>query len=193
LGVVMRDLLKLFHPAIPHLTEELWAHLVGEGLLAGADWPQIPAYQRSNRMDHLKDLISGVRQFRAAQGLSLRKKIPLTVCGGPPVWAAELVQKMAGVEVRHRDQAPQTGHVRLSAGPWEGFIPLRGLVDPVAERERIDRQIDRLAQQAARSSAKLDNPNFVERAPARVVEKERRRLAEASEGLMSLHEQRESL
>ena len=193
LGVVIRDLLKLFHPAIPHLTEELWTHLVGEGLLAGADWPRIPAYRPVPRMDDVKALIGGVRRFRAAQGLSMRRRIPLTVIGDPPAWVTELVERLAGVEIRHRDQAPETGHVSLAAGAWEGFIPLQGLVDPVAERERIDRRIKQLRQQVVRSGAKLDNPNFVERAPDKVVEKERRKLAEASERLQALRVQREAL
>ena len=192
-GVVMRDLLKLFHPAIPFLTEELWANLVGEGLLAGADWPQIPSYDPVPAMDDVKALVSGVRQFRAAQGLSLRRPIPLTVSGDPPRWVTELVEEMAGVEIHHQAEAPRQGHVRLPAGSWEGFIPLRGLVDPEAERQRIDRQINQLQQLVTRSSAKLGNPNFVERAPAAVVEKERRKLAEASERLESMRSQKKAL
>ena len=193
LGVVMRDLLKLFHPAIPFLTEELWANLVGEGLLAGADWPQIPSYQPVAVMDDLKALVSGVRQFRAAQCLSRRRKIPLTVAGDPPRWVTALVEGMAHVEIHHQAEAPQKGHVRLPAGDWEGFIPLAGLVDIEAERERISRQINRIQQVVTRSQSKLSNPNFVKRAPAQVVEKERRKLAEASERLESLRLEKQGL
>ena len=193
LGVVLRDILKLFHPAIPFLTEELWSHLVGEGLLAGADWPEVPSFDPVPQMDDLKDLVSGVRQFRAAQGLSRRRTIPLGVSGNPPRWTIELVEEMARVEVYVWAGGSPRGHTHLPAGQWEGYIPLRGLVDPQAERKRIDRQITRLQQQVSRSAAKLDNPNFTQRAPAAVVEKERRKLAEASERLDSLRLQREAL
>ena len=193
LGVVLRDLLKLFHPAIPYLTEELWSHLVGEGLLAGADWPEVPAYEPVARMDDLKALVSGVRQFRAAQGLARRRTVPLGVSGSPPGWVVELVTEMAGVEITRYPEPPAEGHVRLPAGRWDGFIPLRGLVDPAAERKRIDRQITRTADLVSRSEKKLGNPDFVARAPGAVVEKERRKLAEASERLASLRRQRKAL
>ena len=193
LGVVMRDILKLFHPAIPFLTEELWSHLVGEDLLAGSDWPEIPVYDPAPEMEDLKALISGVRQFRAAQGLSHRQTLPLGVTGSPPRWVTDLVEDLAGVEIAVLTEAVGDGHVHLPTGRWEGFIPLRGLVDPEAERRRIDRAIAQFEIQVSRSSGKLANQNFTERAPAAVVEKERKKLAEASDRLRSLHSQREAL
>ncbi len=193
MGVVLRDILKMFHPAIPFLTEELWSNLVGEGLLAGADWPEIAAFDPVPRMDDLKALVSGVRQFRAAQGLSRRRMIPLGVSGAPPRWVIDLVEAMVGVQIHMWTGQSEAGHIRLPAGPWEGFIPRRGLVDPVAERERIDRQITRLQRLVVSSSAKLENPHFVERAPESVVMGERRKLAEASERLASFRRQREAL
>ena len=189
LGVVIRDLLKLFHPAIPFLTEELWSHLVGEGLAAGADWPLIPAYDRIGEMDDLKILVSGVRQFRAAQGLSLRRTLPMGITGSPPRWVTDLVEKMAGLQIQRWTETPDTGHAHLGGGRWDGFIPLHGLMDPVAERQRLDRAIARLQIQVCRSEAKLDNPNFVARAPAAVVEQERGKLAEATERLDGLRRQ----
>lgn len=193
LGVVMRDLLKLFHPAIPFLTEELWFHLVGEEYVAGADWPQVPAYDQVPQMEDLKGLISGVRQFRAAQGLSLRKTLPMGITGFPPGWVTDLLEKMAGLQIDEWTETPGAGHTHVPGGHWDGFIPLDGLVDPVAERRRIDRAIARLQIRVSRSSAKLDNPNFVERAPAAVVEQERGKLTEATERLGALRRQREAL
>ena len=193
LGVLMRDILKFFHPAIPFLTEELWSHLVGDGLLAGSDWPEVPAYDPAPEMEDLKALVSGVRQFRAAQGLSHRRTLPLGVTGLPPAWVATLVEELVGVEISALTEAPDDGHIHLPTGRWEGYIPLRGLVDPQAERQRIDRSIARLEAQVSRSSQKLANPNFTERAPAEVVEKERVKLAEASGQLSSLRSRREAL
>ncbi len=193
LGVVMRDILKFFHPAIPFLTEELWSHLVGDGLLAGSDWPDAPAYDPVHEMEDLKALVSGVRQFRAAQGLGRRRTLPLGVTGQPPGWVSTLVEELVGVEVSTLTEAPGDGHIHLPAGRWEGYIPMRGLVDPEAERRRLDRAIAQLETQVSRSSQKLSNRNFTERAPAAVVEKERRKLAEASDRLSSLRSRREAL
>ena len=103
------------------------------------------------------------------------------------------MEKMAGVETHEWTRTSVSGHVHLPAGRWEGFIPLRGLVDPEAERRRIDRAMARLRVQVSRSTAKLDNPNFVERAPGSVVENERLKLAQANERLDSLRLQREAL
>ena len=119
--------------------------------------------------------------------------IPLGVSGAPPRWVIDLVEAMAGVQIHMWTGQSEAGHIRLPAGPWEGFIPRRGLVDPVAERERIDRQITRLQRLVVGSSAKLENPHFVERAPESVVMGERRKLAEASERLASFRRQREAL
>ena len=193
LGVVMRDILKFFHPAIPFLTEELWSHLVGDGLLAGSDWPEVPAYDPAHEMEDLKALVSGVRQFRAAQGLSRRRTLPMGVTGRPPRWVVTMVEELVGVEVSALTEAPGAGHIHLPTGRWEGYLPLRGLVDPEAERKRIDRSIARLETQVSRSSRKLSNQNFTERAPAAVVEKEREKLAEASGQLSSLRSRREAL
>jgi valyl-tRNA synthetase len=192
LGVVIRDILKLFHPAIPFLTEELWSHLVGEGLLAGADWPKVPTYEAVPQIDGVKDLVSGVRQFRATQGFGHRHTLPMALAGAPPRWAVDLLERMAGVETFEWTETSGAGHVRVPADRWEGFIPLRGLVDPVAERQRIDRAMARLEVQVARSSAKLGNSKFLERAPGSVVEKERLKLAEAEERLKSLRMEREA-
>lgn len=193
LGVVMRDILKFFHPAIPFLTEELWSHLVGDGLLAGSDWPEAPVYDPVHEMEDLKALVSGVRQFRAAQGLNRRQTLPLGVTGRPPRWVAAMVEELVRVEISALTEAPGEGHIHLPGGRWEGYLPLRGLVDPEAERKRIDRSIARLETQVSRSSQKLSNQNFTERAPAAVVEREREKLAEATVQLGSLRSRREAL
>ncbi|NNL71148.1 MAG: valine--tRNA ligase, partial [Acidimicrobiia bacterium] len=65
LGVVLRDLLKAFHPAIPYLTEELWKEVVGDGLLAGSTWPEPPPVAGPASMGVFQELVSGIRRFRA--------------------------------------------------------------------------------------------------------------------------------
>ncbi len=193
LGVVMRDLLKLFHPAIPYLTEELWGELVGQGLLAGADWPEVPAVSGPDVMDELQELVSGIRRFRSDQGISPRHDLRLRLLdrdGILDVWGERLVSALARVDVERIDGEPDGGHTRVLAGRLEGFIPLEGVVDLDAERARLDQAIERAERDLDRVRSKLGNPAFVERAPGDVVDKERAKEAELETVLDRLRRQR---
>jgi len=196
LGIVMRDLLKLFHPAIPFLTEELWSYLVGDGLLAGADWPVVPPYEAPDVMSDLQELIAGVRRFRADQGLSPRQGLDLALLDTAGIvedWAELQLSEMAAVTIERIDAAPTDGHTRIVAGALEAFIPLAGVVDLEAERARIDKEVAGAEAELARVEAKLANSNFLDKAPPDVVEKERRKLQEFTALLGKLRSQRETL
>jgi valyl-tRNA synthetase len=190
LGVVLRDLLKLFHPAIPYLTEELWSHLVGDGLLAGADWPAPPASAGPAGMDDLHEMVTAIRRFRADQGLAPRRAVTLRLAGaGLEPWASSILSDLATCRVEVVDALPDHGHTRLVAGRLEGFVPLEGLVDLAAERARLEKAVTSAEAEAARAGVKLGNADFVSRAPAEVVEKERGKLAEAEELVAKLRAQ----
>lgn len=196
LGVVLRDLLKLLHPAIPFLTEELWSYLVDEGLVAGASWPRVPRFEGPEVMADVQGLISEIRRFRAEQGLSPRT--PLEVLLGDPAgrvepWAEALVVDLAGVSLSRVDRPPAGGHTRVISGDLEAFIPLEGVIDLDAERARLDKTIAALSADLERAVAKLARPAFVERAPAEVVEKEEAKRAELTRALERLRTQREAL
>jgi valyl-tRNA synthetase len=196
LGVVLRDLLKLFHPAIPFLTEELWSYLVGEGLLAGADWPSVPAVAAPPSMPDLQELVVGVRRFRADQGLAPRRPLALVVVDRAGIlepWGEALVAALAGVEVRRAASVPDQGHARVPGGRLEGFLPLAGLVDLDAERARLDKAIAVAEADLVRVEAKLGNPSFLERAPADVIEKEQRKRSELAALREALAAQRVAL
>ncbi|HSJ27790.1 MAG TPA: valine--tRNA ligase [Acidimicrobiia bacterium] len=193
LGVVLRDLLKLFHPAIPYLTEELWQHVVGDGLLAGGDWPTVPAYEGPGEMDDVQALIGGVRRFRADQGISPRQQLDLKVMPALAPWAAEAVRALAGVAVEDVAGAPGRGHTRVVTRGYQGFIALEGVVDLDAERVRLDKAIAGVEGDLAKVRAKLGNPAFVDKAPDEVVAKERAKQAEFEGLLEKLAAQRDSL
>jgi valyl-tRNA synthetase len=193
LGVVLRDLLKLFHPAIPYLTEELWQHVVGDGLLAGADWPLVQSYQGPGDMNDVQSLIAGVRRFRADQGISPRQGLDLKVTPALAPWAAEAVRALAGVTVEDVDAAPEHGHTRVVTRRYQGFIALEGVVDLDAERLRLDKAIAGVEGDLAKVRAKLGNPAFVDKAPEEVVAKERAKQAEFEGLLEKLGAQRDAL
>ncbi|MEZ5176591.1 MAG: valine--tRNA ligase [Acidimicrobiia bacterium] len=180
LGVVLRDVLKLFHPAIPFVTEELWRHLGDRTtLLVTAPWPDPPSYDAPTEIASLRDVVTGIRQFRSQHQISPKTPIPvIAVDDGslPPWWMRQAASLANALPRSGRRPDPITGHSRLSGADVEAYIPLEGLVDIEAERPRVKKVIDELEANLARSKAKLDNPQFVDRAPGEVVDAERERI-----------------
>jgi len=174
---LMRDLLKLFHPAIPFITEDLWNELKqGDGLLAGSSWPVVPSYESPDGMETLQELVTGIRRFRAEHGLPPRTPLTVTVSdaerfsGG---WWEEQLRSLALCETRF--EAPPSdlaGYARLVASKVQAFIPLAGLIDVDVERDRLERSIDKVRQDLSTVEMKLSNGDFRAKAPSAVVEKE---------------------
>ena len=191
LGVVIRDVIKLFHPAIPYLTEELWMNVVDDGFVAGANWPDVPDYEGPEQMEDLQELISGVRRFRAEQGISPRTQLTLRVHGGDglPAWASRLLTDLASVTAEAIATPPSDGHTRIVAGRFQGFIPLDGLIDTDAERDRLSKRIAAAQQDLDRVEKKLGNPSFMDKAPVEIVEKERGKQSELSDLIAKIQAQ----
>jgi valyl-tRNA synthetase len=182
LGVILRDLLKLFHPAIPFVTEELWSHLGdGSSLLISAPWPGVPECSCPKEMSSLQDIVTGIRQFRSQHHIGNKTDIPVTIVAATemPAWWMNQVASLAR-SVPEQGSAPDSGsgQTRVSGGGVEAFIPLTGLVDIDAERPRIEKAIAELEDSLSKSEAKLANENFTARAPVEVVEAERNRVEE---------------
>ena len=116
LGVVLRDLLKLFHPIIPVLTEELWSELGDGSLLITSDWPTPPPGAAPAAMDELQELIVGVRRFRSEHQLGPRRELTLLVdVGGvdTPDWWREQLAVLGVVDV-HVGEVPTLSLIHIS-------------------------------------------------------------------------------
>jgi valyl-tRNA synthetase len=192
LGVVLRDLLKLFHPAIPFLTEELWSELGDGSLMITASWPEPPAIVGPDGMATLQDLVVRLRRFRSEHQISPKTPIEVTVYdpgGAAEDWWAEHLAALTGCSITY-GEPPEGGAVsRVIAGPVQAFIPLEGLVDVDAERDRLKKAIADGEAEIERSRSKLANPNFRDRAPAEVVAGEEAKVATAEEHLTKLRAQ----
>ncbi|MGI9648933.1 MAG: class I tRNA ligase family protein, partial [Acidimicrobiia bacterium] len=192
LGVVLRDLLKLFHPAIPYLTEELWKEVVADGLLAGAAWPDPPVVAVPPSMEVFQELVGGVRRFRSSHQLSPRQELHVQVADPESVaedwWPRQLASLVAVVpEVGEPDSTD--GFTRIVAGPVQGFVPLEGVVDLDAERARLERSLAGAEEDFALADRKLSNPKFRDRAPADIVAKEEQKRTEAEATIAKLRSQ----
>jgi valyl-tRNA synthetase len=192
LGVVLRDLLKLFHPAIPFLTEELWSELGdGEPLITNS-WPSPPAIEGPRSMETLQELIVGLRRFRSDHQLGAKIPIEVTINDPDGVaedWWPEHLTALAGVSIAAEPANADSAMSRVVAGPVQAFVPLGGLVDVDAERERLAKAAGAATEDLERSTRKLANQAFRDRAPADVVAAEETKAVEAGIRLENLEAQ----
>ena len=205
---VLEALLRLLHPLIPFVTEELWRH-VAPRLGVQADTISLQRYPQAGDFDSgayakaeadvewLKQMVSALRRIRSELGVSPSRQVPLLMQGGSGDDSARLQRfdsqlrfllRLDGINAVAGDPPPSaTGLV----GELKLFVPLEGLVDLDAERARLDREITRVSAEKDKSSAKLGK--FSDKVPAAVVEQEQRRLADWTAQLDNLTAQRARL
>ncbi|WP_439471133.1 valine--tRNA ligase [Brevundimonas sp.] len=190
--------LKLMHPVMPFITEELWDQLGQDGaprdepMLLGAAWPELPDSFIDAAADAeigwLVDLVTEARQLRAEMNVPPSAKPPLTFVL-PSAENARLIelhrpliQTLARVsEVAVADALP-TGAVSLVVNGDTAALSLAGIIDLTAERARLVKEIAAFESDIGHVNKKLGNPNFVSRAAPEVVEEQHEKLAEAEAG-----------
>ena len=196
LGVVLRDLLKFFHPAIPFLTEELYSHLVKGDLLMLSPWPDVPRYTSPEGILTLQELVAGMRRFRSAHGLSNRLELTPVVHDPEGLWAdwwGPQLAALAATTAVIGDPPDDPGYLRVEAGSLQAFMPLAGMIDVDAEREGIGRRIEKARADLEKSRRKLSSPAFRTRAPDHVVSREEEKLVDAGRRLDALTAQLDTL
>ena len=192
--------LKLMHPIMPYITEELWAELGKEGparesLLIGAEWPVLPdAFvdaAAETEIGWLVDLVTEIRGLKAEMNVAAAKP-PLAFVAPDAVTSEriarhrDLLLTLARVsEISTVDAAP-AGAVTFVSGGATAAISLAGIIDLSAERARLAKEIAALDSDIGHFNKKLGNPNFVERAAPEVVDEQRQKLAEAEAGKAKL-------
>ena len=188
---VFEQTLKLLHPIIPFVTEEIWSHLPGErGLLMPAPFPKAQAArddgQAEEEMALLMEVISGLRTIRTEAelhpGAQIKASIFCRSAGKRALIKRHQADIMALARASELDIA-ETGEVPNDAGHGllqdvELVVPLKGLIDVAAELEKLTRERGKLEQELARIQAKLGNEQFTGKAPAVVVAKEREKAQE---------------
>lgn len=180
--------LRLLHPIMPFITEELWNCMPGkrEPVLAGAAWPvpraDLVDADSEERFELVKSLVSAIRTIRAEYGVKPGKGVRAAVETASSLAReaieAELgtVKRLAKVEELTLDGFDESvgAHAVLPDGTAV-FVPLGDAIDVAAECDRLAGEMERLDKQLHAATAKLANENFTTRAPAEVVERERRK------------------
>jgi valyl-tRNA synthetase len=188
LVTVLETTLRLLHPFMPFITEELWQRLphAGESIMV-APYPRATRRQMDAgaeaAMTPIMAAVTAVRTIRGEMRIAPSASLAVTIRPGPasPAFAdsAPLIEALARATVRVDPEARRPAASALAVvDDAELYVDLTGVVDLAAERQRLQKEIRRVDGLIAQGDAKLARPDFVERAPAEIVAKERERQAE---------------
>jgi len=210
LAHALDTLMRLLHPMVPFITEEIW-QLLGRaapkrGLphpsaapssIMSATWPVVnPAHvdaASETRFAVFQKVLAALREIRSRQNIPPRKSLQFSVrCDQATadllVQLASYFKSMASAEPTGwgPDIEPPATSAHVQVGQFHVFVDLAGLIDRAAEKKRLEKELDKTTKMADAKRKKLGNANFVERAPADVVERERASLAQLEQTIESL-------
>jgi valyl-tRNA synthetase len=195
LGFVLDQTLRLLHPVMPFVTDELWCALTGEDSVMMAAWPtyQFTDAAAEAEIAALMRLVTEIRQFRSGQGLRPGQRVAARLAGieGTPLAAHE-----ESIRALLRLTVPEAGFAASAALAAEGItveLDLAGTVDVEAERKRLERDLAAARKEAQSMTSKLANESFTAKAPPEVIEKSRQRLAAAESDITRLESRLASL
>lgn len=207
---VLEVVLRLAHPTMPYITEEIWQRIAP---LAGINAETImlqkyPEYDKNKfdpasvkEVEWIKDFIIGCRQIRSGMDIKPGKPLAVLLQNGSATDQSlfnkhkAYLMKLAKLEsitwLDNSDEAPESATSLV--GEMKLLIPMAGLIDKDAELKRLDKEIEKLTKQNKQLQGKLSNPGFTDKAPEAVVQKERDKLAEIETALESLQQQKEKI
>jgi valyl-tRNA synthetase len=207
---VLENLLRLTHPIMPFITEEIWQRLAP---IAGVEGKTImhrpfPSQRRAlidesaeREMAWVMQFILGIRKIKGEMNIAPAKPVPVLLANASDNDRAlaqkhrhflDFLARTESVKVLPPDdQGPESSTALV--GEMKVLIPLAGLIDKAAEEKRLQKEISRYQADVEKIGKKLANPNFIDKAPQAVVQKERDKLADAEKALTSLKTQLEKI
>jgi len=209
LVLVLETILRLAHPIMPFITEEIWQRvkpLVGNLVVNNAPTIMLQNYPQfdSSRVDEtavselewIKDFILAIRKIRGEMNIAPGKQLPVLLQNGSVDDKQRLqkhlllictLAKTESIQWLQTEAAPEAAMALV--GSLRILIPMAGLIDTQAELARLTKAIEKLQQDIQRGQAKLQNANFVDRAPADVVTRERQKVTDMELALSDLENQ----
>jgi valyl-tRNA synthetase len=203
---VLETVLRLAHPIMPFITEEIWQRIAplagksGDSIML-QPFPQANSSRQDDQavtdIEWLKGVIVAVRNIRGEINISPAKKIPLLFRGNSAEGRRRMnenrpflssLAKLESLEWFEGAVAPMSATQLV--GDMEVLVPMAGLIDKSAELKRLDKELERLGKEIGRLEGKLGNEKFTAKAPAEVVAKEQGKLTEFQRNLARLQQQR---
>ncbi|MCO6412703.1 MAG: valine--tRNA ligase [Thiogranum sp.] len=202
---VLETVLRLAHPVIPFITEEIWQRVAP---LAGAQGPTLmrQAYPQADdglidadavrEMQWVKEFVLGVRKIRSGMNIDPRRPLPVLLQNGAEQDRRRLdanrhyitsLGRVESIEWLGDSEGPESATALV--GEMKLLIPMAGLIDKDAEQARLGKELDKKRGDLQRINNKLNNASFVEKAPADVVDKERAKAGELQAAIAQLEEQ----
>jgi len=202
---VLETVLRLAHPIIPFITEEIWQRVAPLAAVNGETITHQPYPQPDeslvdqaamDEMEWVKQFVLGVRKIRSGMNIDPRKPLPVLLQNGSEKDQQRLqanqhyvssLGRVASIEWLPHEEAPESATALI--GEMKLLIPMAGLIDKEAEQTRLNKDLDRKGSERERIKKKLGNPDFVEKAPAAVVEKEKKKAEDLESAIKQLEEQ----
>ena len=189
------SLLRLLHPFMPFITEELWQSIQerkdGESLMVQSVKELATEYNEAflAKIDVSKEVIGNIRAIRQQKNLSPREPLALQIVGESPVAGLEsIITKMANLTAIENVATPDDTAVSFRVGTSEFAVPMGSLIDKDAEIAKMQEELAYHEKFLKSVEAKLNNPNFVSKAPEKIIAIERKKQSDATEKIAMLKE-----
>jgi valyl-tRNA synthetase len=190
LGFVLDQLLRLLHPVMPFVTEELWTALTGEESVMVAAWPAFAFADRAAEAEisSMMRLVTEIRRFRSDQGLRPAQRVAARLAG---IERTPLAGHEAQIRSLLRLEPAADGFTPSASIEVEGItteLDVAGVIDVAAERRRMEKDLAAARAEAEQAQRKLANSDFTARAPEAIVSKTRQRLETAQADIARLEQ-----
>lgn len=200
---VLKTVLSLLHPFVPFVTEQLWSFIGDKSLLVASEWPkkkkELVFKKEEAQFELAREVVAVIRSMRSEAKVDPGKKIAAVIYAGDEMndlkELEDAIARLARLEsllIEKDGSEIKQAKVALCRGV-RVFLPLHGLIDMGKEKLRLEKQLIAETELISRLEAKLNNPGFVDKAPAKVVDEEKVKLLQAKENSAKLSEQIQAL
>ena len=192
--------LKLLHPFMPFLTEEVWQHIADRAIeeaLCIADWPTQVIYDEKiiRQFEYITGVIAGIRTIRKEKNIPHKDKLQLMKLANSDTASRfdAIIKKLGNINEIKRIEQPIEGALSFRVGSNEYYIPILGIIDVGAEIQKIEEELNYTRGFLQSVQKKLSNKRFVDNAPVQVVELERKKASDAQAKIQTLENSLSSL
>jgi len=198
---ILQNLLKLWHPFIPFITENIWQSIDDSRLLMVADWPMVKTKKsiKDSEFDLVREIITAIRTTRSEHHLDPARQMPTMIAAGDKqkLLASQqaIIERLARCQpliIADQGEKP-VGSIGLVVGTVSVYLTVTEVIDVASHLAKLKEEADQLAVQITRIEAQLANAEFVANAPAKIVTGEKEKLALYQEKTVKLTEQIKSL